>query len=53
MKKTCRVGKAGARVKKYRKGKRFLIFLIVVLVVAGVIMLYFDRYVNPVKQRSK
>lgn len=48
MKKTCRVGKAGARIKKHRKGKRFLIFLIVVLVVAGVIMLYFDRYVNPV-----
>ncbi len=48
MKKTCKVGKDGACVKKHRKGKRFLIFLLVVLIIAGVIMLYFDKYVNPV-----
>lgn len=35
-------------VKKHKRLKRFIIFLVIVMAVAGIIMLYFDKYVNPV-----
>lgn len=34
--------------KKHRKMKRLIIFLSIVLIIAGLIMFYFDKYVNPV-----
>ena len=40
--------KKGSQIKKHRKAKRLLIFLLVVMTFAGIIMFYFSRYVNPV-----
>lgn len=48
MKKNCKVGNVSTRDIKHKKYKRILVFLLVLLVIAGIIMLYFDRYVNPV-----
>lgn len=48
MKKAYQVVNDGTRVKKHKKAKRFLIFLLVILTIAAIIMLYFDKYVNPV-----
>ncbi len=48
MKKPFQVGNNCSSIKKRNKTKRFLIFLLIVLMIASIIMFYFDKYVNPV-----